>query len=164
MGRGCLVCWQRCVSDELELRQEAEEEDAHYQGYASCHSSCIILVCCWERRRPMNLRSLRESISGIGSEHPPLRLLASIPARLTRSAASKLGSHEGAISVGSIEYEMRGRVVYISGTSGHRVHSRDIASTFSCNYVTKYTRLSRSVCIESGEPGNKANFVPPPSP
>ena len=99
----------------------------------------------------MNLRSLRESISG--SEHPPLRLLASIPARLTRSAASKLGSHEGAISVGSIEYEMRGRVVYISGTSGHHVHSRDIASIFSCNYVTKYTRLSRSVCIiESPHP------------
>ena len=65
----------------------------------------------------MNLRSLHESISG--SEHPPLRLLASIPARPTRSAASKLGSHEG---VGSIEYEMRGRVIYISGTSGHRVH------------------------------------------
>ena len=100
----------------------------------------------------MNLRSLRKSISG--SEHPPLRLLASIAAHLTRSAASKLDSHEGAISVGSIEYEMRGRVVYISGTSGHRVHSRDIASMFSCKYVTKYTRLSRSVCIiESGEPG-----------
>ena len=32
-----------------------------------------------------------------------------------------------------------------------------IASMFSCNYVTKYTRLSRSVCIiESGEPGNEA--------
>ena len=37
------------------------------------------------------------------------------------------------------------------------VHSHDIVSMFSCNYVTKYTRLFVPFCIiEFGEPGNEA--------
>ena len=105
------------MSDGLELKQEAEEVDAHYQRYS--RGETVSSLDAFFPNSILKLYSCCDNSRIPGSEHPPLRLLASILARLTRSAASKLGRHEGAISVGSIEYEIRGRVVYISGTSGH---------------------------------------------
>ena len=55
---------------------------------------------------------------------------------------------------------MPGRVVYISGTAGHRVHSRDVAFIFSCNYVSNIP--GSPVPFESEEPGNGAMILPIP--